>query len=56
MSHDPAGLKGTKIINFENFFEDFRSAADKYFEDLESSLDLQGKFNKRFPLGFADVP
>jgi hypothetical protein len=51
--HDPKGRKGAKIINFEDFFEDFTKAADKYFADLAFDSSLQANFEKRAALGIA---
>jgi hypothetical protein len=53
--HDPKGSKGRKIINFENFFADFRAAANEYFNDLATDSHLRAAFPKRFALGFADT-
>lgn len=39
---------GVDFKNFENFFEDFKMAVRKYFEDLESSEELQIKFLDRY--------
>ncbi len=49
--HDPTGSSGHKIINFEDFFSDFQSAADRYFADLENDTGLQANFFKRYKLG-----
>src|SRR5204862_491217 len=53
--HDPLGTKGVKVINFENFFDDFQAGAISYFDNLATDLELREKFKKRFALGFADV-
>ncbi len=53
--HDPMGIRGAKVINFEDFFNDFQAAVNGYFGGLASDPDLQEKFKKRLPLGFADV-
>ena len=54
-AHDPAGSRGDKIINFENFYADFRIGVERYFLDLEKDKHLQKKFLRRCSLGFADV-
>lgn len=55
-AHDPLGSRGDKIINFENFYADFRIGVERYFLDLQKNKDLQKKFLRRSSLGFADVP
>lgn len=54
-AHDPLGSRGEKIINFENFYADFRIGVERYFLDLEKDKDLQKRFLRRSLLGFADV-
>jgi hypothetical protein len=54
-AHDPLGSHGDKIINFENFYADFRIGVEKYFLDLQKDKDLQKRFLRRASLGFADV-
>jgi hypothetical protein len=54
-AHDPLGSRGEKVINFENFYADFRIGVERYFIDLEKEKDLQKKFLRRSSLGFADV-
>ena len=50
-AHNPSGNGGRKIINFENFLDDFRSAAEKYFGDLDKDKDLQQQFMRRVSHG-----
>ena len=54
-AHDPIGSRGEKIINFENFYADFRIGVEKYFIDLQKDKGLQKRFLRRSLLGFADV-
>ena len=49
--HDPMGARGRKIINFEDFFQDFQTAANSYFNDLAFGSALQANFEKRVALG-----
>lgn len=51
--HDPKGIKGRTIINFEDFRADFQKAADKYFNDLASDSQLQAAFKARAALPMA---
>jgi hypothetical protein len=55
--HDPMGSNGHKIINFENFLEDFDQAIINYFRDLRDTekIAIRRNFIKRYNLGFADV-
>jgi hypothetical protein len=53
--HDPKGAKGGRVINFENFFQDFQATAADYFIELVNDPMLQRKFEKRFSLGFANI-
>ena len=53
--HDPLGSKGNKIINFDDFYSDFRKGAEEYFQDVETNSALQTNFLRRYALGFADV-
>jgi len=46
---------GQKIINFENFYEDFENAIKKYVSDLETDNDLKNKFLTRYQLGIPAV-
>ena len=50
-AHDPMGTRGSKIINFENFFQDSCGAAEKYFAELANNEDLQHNLEKRVALG-----
>ena len=54
-AHDPLGSHGEKIINFENFYADFRIGVERYFIDLQKDKGLQKRFLRRSLLGFADV-
>ena len=54
-AHDPLGSHGGKIINFENFYADFRIGVERYFIDLQKDKGLQKRFLRRSLLGFADV-
>jgi len=54
-AHDPLGSRGDKIINFENFYADFRIGVERYFIDLEKDKQLQKRFLRRSSLGFAAV-
>jgi hypothetical protein len=54
-AHDPLGSRGEKIINFENFYADFRIGVERYFIDLQKDKGLQKRFLRRSLLGFADV-
>jgi hypothetical protein len=54
-AHDPLGSRGEKIINFENFYADFRISVERYFLDLQKDKNLQKRFLRRSSLGFADV-
>lgn len=54
-AHDPHGSRGEKIINFENFYADFRIGVERYFIDLQKDKGLQKRFLRRSLLGFADV-
>jgi len=53
--HRPRGHPGTKIINFENFLEDFEAGAEAYFKALDSSAKLRKNFEKRVSLGLVDT-
>lgn len=58
-NHDPNGLRGHKILNFENFLIDFENGVRDYFNDLraddEKQNKLREKFMVRYQLGFADM-
>ncbi len=43
--------KGVLALNFENFFNDYKIAVEKYFSMLDIDIDLQNKFLKRYNSG-----
>jgi len=54
-AHDPLVSRGDKVINFENFYADFRIGVERYFIELEKDKQLQKRFLRRSSLGFADI-
>jgi len=57
LTHDNRSIHrpASKVINFENFLEDFEAGAQVYFDELDSSAELRKNFEHRWKLGFIDT-